>query len=385
MNNITIIGLGNYGLDELPLGIYKYLKDANVVYARTTDHPVVDQLPEVTWKSFDYIYESYDQFYEVYEAIVEELVELSRVEPIIYAVPGHPIVAETTTQLLLKRKDVVVEIMGGKSFIDDLFTTVGYDPNDGFTMLDATDIAPERINIRTSLIVTQVYNQIVASDLKITLMEKYPDNHEVIIVTGASNSSSVKKTVPLYELDHDFESSNLTSVFVPSVTGASLNIELSELINVMGQLTSEKGCPWDKEQTHQSLRRYLIEESYELIEAIDSEDIDHMIEELGDVLLQVVFHATIAKNNEWFRMEDIVKSITDKMVRRHPHVFSDAQVNSIDDLYDVWNDVKKEEGKVERTVKMEKQFANLFMALYDKVQNGYSLERALEEVNYETR
>ncbi|ULG74115.1 MazG family protein [Macrococcus brunensis] len=384
MNKITVIGLGNYGLDELPYGIYQMLTAGQKVYVRTLKHPVIVELPDVEWESFDAVYEKHEQFPAVYQEIVDTLLKEAEENEVLYAVPGHPMVAESTTQLLLQ-SDAPIEVKGGKSFIDDLFTAAGADPNDGFQLLDATAFDARHLNIRNALVVTQVYNQIVASDLKITLLDHYPAEHPVKVITAARNHDSEVKEVPLFELDHDFSESNLTSLYIDPVTGTGLYGELTELNSVMATLISPDGCPWDQKQTHQSLRRYLIEESFELIEAIDADDIDHMIEELGDILLQVVFHAALARRDELFDIREVIEAVTDKMIRRHPHVFGDAVVNNLDDLNQVWEQEKKNEGKEKRDIKVEKQFADLFMALYEKVKEGVSLEEALQEVKYETR
>ncbi|UTH13731.1 nucleotide pyrophosphohydrolase [Macrococcus equipercicus] len=385
MNEITVIGLGNYGLDELPYGIYQLLNNTAEVYVRTLKHPVIDELPDVNWQSFDAVYERHDQFAAVYDEIVELLAAKSKQGPVVYAVPGHPMVAETTTQLLLNRDDVKVTIKGGKSFIDDLFTAAGYDPNDGFQLLDATQFETNHVNIRNALVVTQVYNQIVASDLKIALMTKYPDDHPVMIVTGARGASASLCHVPLYELDHDFTESNLTSLFIPPVTDEGLNGEFSTLIGVMERLVSPDGCPWDQQQTHQTLKRYLVEESYELMAAIDADDIDNIIEELGDILLQVVFHTALGEKEALFDIKDVVTSITEKMIRRHPHVFGTETVTTVDELHRVWEDEKRKEGKEQRDFKAEKAFANVVMALYERMQQGETIENAIKEVADETR
>lgn len=381
MNKITIVGLGNYGLDELPFGIYRFLNKADKVYVRTLNHPVVEDLEEVEWISFDNVYETNDNFINVYVEIVERLKHLAATEDIVYAVPGHPMVAESTTELLLADKEVEVEILGGKSFIDDLFQALKVDPNNGFQLLDGTVLHTSTINPNNALIITQVYDQLIASDVKVSLLDIYPADHQVAIVTGARSDSADVVWRALHEMDHDFTLSNLTSLFVPPLTGEALSGEFNYLVEVMDTLVGENGCPWDKEQTHESLIRYLIEEAYELIEAVDADDIDNMIEELGDILLQVVFHASIAKKDYMFDAREVVKSITDKMIRRHPHVFGDESVSTVEELETVWADVKAKEGKVERTVKQEKIFADIFMKLYDLVNHQHmTVEDALKKI-----
>lgn len=195
--------------------------------------------------------------------------------------------------------NINVEILGGKSFIDDVFEAVNIDPNDGFTLLDATSLQEVTLNVRTHTLITQVYSAMVAADLKITLMERYPDDYPVQIVTGAhSNGAENVVTCPLYELDHDEKAfNNLTSVFIPKITTQSYLYNdfdfATEVIDTL--VDDEKGCPWDKAQTHDTLKRYLLEETFELFEAIDNEDDWHMIEELGDILLQVLLHTSIGK------------------------------------------------------------------------------------------
>lgn len=381
MNKITVVGLGNYGLDELPFGIYRFLNKVDKVYVRTMRHPVVEDLEEIEWISFDEVYEENDDFSNVYEEIVSRLKMLAKTEDVIYAVPGHPMVAESTTELLLADNTLNIEILGGKSFIDDLFQAVQFDPNNGFQMLDGTMLDASSINPGNGLIVTQVYDQLIASEVKVSLLELYPAEHNVAIVTGARGEDADVIWRPLYEMDHDFALSNLTSLFVPPLNDEQLSGDFEYFTAVMDTLVGENGCPWDKEQTHQSLKRYLLEETYELFEAIDNDDIDNIIEELGDILLQVVFHSAIAKKDYMFDAREVVKSITDKMIRRHPHVFGDESISTVDELHDVWKDAKAKEGKQERTVKREKIFADIFLKLYDlnKIQN-VSLKDALKEI-----
>ena len=370
MGKITVVGLGNYGLDELPFGIYRFLNKVEKVYVRTLAHPVVEDLEDIEWISFDEVYEKHDQFSEVYAEIVQTLKEKAMDDDIVYAVPGHPMVAESTTELLLQDEAIDIEVLGGKSFIDDLFQAVSFDPNNGFQMLDGTMTTSEAINIRNALIITQVYNQMIAGDVKVTLMEKYPDNHNVAIVTGARGQGSAVKWCPLYEMDHDFELSNLTSLFVPALRQEHYAGDFEYLSSIMDTLVADDGCPFDKAQTHSSLKRYLLEETYELFEAIDNDDIDHMIEELGDILLQVVFHGAIGKKSMMFDTREIVQGISEKMIRRHPHIFGEGvEVNSIEELNQVWKNAKQAEGKEEKQVKQEKIFADLYLKLYDLVNN----------------
>lgn len=360
MNKIQIIGLGAGTLEQLPLGIYRVLLKAENVYLRTREHPVVKELETegLTFSSFDETYEKHNSFEAVYEEICEELFKLAEHQSIIYAVPGHPLVAERTVQILLERaneRGVEIEIGGGQSFLDPLFQAVKVDPIEGFQLLDATSLKIDEVEIRQHIIIGQVYDSFMASEVKLTLMEKLPDDYEVYIVTAAGSREEQVTKIPLYELDREVSLNNLTSVYVPPVKDeVILYKQFSKFRQIIAQLRGPNGCPWDKEQTHQSLKRYLIEESYELIEAIDEEDVDHIIEELGDVLLQVMLHAQIGEDDGYFSIDDVIESISDKMVRRHPHVFADTEAETADDVVKNWQEIKKaEKGQVTVTHLLE--------------------------------
>ena len=351
MHEITIIGLGAGDMDQLPLGIYKKLKNATHLYVRTDQHPVMQELQKegVSWTSFDAVYEKNDQFENVYKEIVENLLKLSAVHPITYAVPGHPLVAEQTVQLLVqaeKQGNANISIEGGQSFLDPIFGALRIDPIEGFQLLDGTSFKRDDVQMSSHVLIGQVYDSFSASEVKLTLMEKYPDDYEVTIVTAAGSSDEVLKKVPLYELDRVMELNNLTTLYVPPTYEKESRLkEWQTLREVIAQLRGPNGCPWDKEQTHKTLKKYAVEEVYELLQAIDEEDDDHIVEELGDVLLQVFLHAQIGEDSGYFSLEDILASITEKMIRRHPHVFGDVEVNNTDQVLSNWQEIKAKEGK----------------------------------------
>src|SRR5690625_1397301 len=163
---IKIIGLGAGDINQLPLGVYRLLlKEKLPIYLRTKDHPVVDTLAQegVKFESFDHLYEQETTFAEVYEQIVASLVQRAKKSTIIYAVPGHPMVAEQTVQLLLKEKDLQVNIVGGQSYLDDLFTSLRIDPIEGFQFVDGTSFQRDELNYSNHIVFSQVYDQMIAS------------------------------------------------------------------------------------------------------------------------------------------------------------------------------------------------------------------------------
>ncbi|KIP20496.1 MULTISPECIES: nucleoside triphosphate pyrophosphohydrolase [Anoxybacillus] len=347
MGTITIVGLGAGDIDQLSLGVYRTLKQAERLFLRTKDHPVVAQLEAegIYAQSFDDIYEKYDQFEQVYEHIVAFLCEEVKKGDVVYAVPGHPLVAERTVKLLLEKRDhISVRIEGGQSFLDALFNAVGLDPIEGFQLIDATSFQPDEIQLRNHIIFCQVYDSFIASDVKLALLEKLPHDYPVFIVYAAGSKQERIEKVPLYELDRGMTVNNLTSVYVPKVENDELLYhDFITLRRVIATLRGPNGCPWDRKQTHESLKKYLLEEAYELLDAIDQQDDENMVEELGDVLLQVMLHAQIGEDEGMFSIDDVIRAVTEKMIRRHPHVFGDVHVEHAEEVVRNWQAIKQEE------------------------------------------
>ncbi|WP_042453837.1 bifunctional methyltransferase/pyrophosphohydrolase YabN [Neobacillus dielmonensis] len=349
VKTIEIVGLGAGELEQLPLGVYRKLINTELVYLRTKEHPVVSALQQegMNYRSFDEVYKKNEQFEAVYQEIVKTLLDQANSENVIYAVPGHPLVAERTVQILLEeapKQGIEIKVGGGQSFIDALFASVKVDPIEGFQLLDGTSISSNQLQMDQHIIISQVYDQFVASDVKLVLMEKYPDDYEVVIVTAAGSENEIIQKVPLYELDRNMSVNNLTSVYVPPVkVESTLWKNFAKFREIIAILRGPNGCPWDKKQTHESLKKYLIEESYEVIDAIDSGDIDHLVEELGDVLLQVMLHAQIGEDEGFFTIDDVIEGISAKMVRRHPHVFGEGKADSAEEVVQNWQEIKRQE------------------------------------------
>lgn len=344
--SIQIIGLGAGSIEQLQLGTYRKLtKHGQPVYVRTIDHPVINTLQEegVSFIPFDEIYERQNQFGMVYEEITSQLLNKAKEADILYAVPGHPMLAEKTVQLLLKQKDIKVEILNGQSYLDDLFTALKIDPIDGFQFIDATSFTRDQLEYRHHMVFCQVYDSYVASEVKLTLLEDLAPEHPITIVEAVGSDSEEMLTIPLEELDRSVKLSNLTSVYVSPTSQNDLNHQFFRMRQIIAELRGPNGCPWDKKQTHESLRKYLLEESYEFIEAVNKENDEGMIEELGDVLLQVMLHSQIGEDEGFFTINDVIKGLSGKMIRRHPHVFDKVETTSEDKVIENWEKIKQEE------------------------------------------
>lgn len=377
---ITVVGLGSGELNQLPLGVYRHLKQQPLVWLRTKEHPVVQELEAegLVFESFDSVYESSDTFEEVYDQIVETLLSKSEEMAITYAVPGHPFVAERTVELLVER-GADLHVLGGQSFLDAMFQALRIDPINGFQLLDATALDLERLQVTQHVLIGQVYDGFVAGDVKVQLMERYPDDHPVTLVTAAGTTEERIAHIPLFEMDRMAEVNNLTTLYVPPLVDESyLAKDFATLKQIIATLRGPDGCPWDRKQTHTSLRKYLLEEAYELIEAINAEDDDAIIEELGDVLLQVMLHAQIGEDEGYFDIRDVIGSISEKMVRRHPHVFGDVTVEDASDVLKNWNAIKQ-------TEKGEKKQSQLDGVLVDQpsLMRAEQLQKKAAHVGFE--
>ncbi|MBN2390963.1 MAG: nucleoside triphosphate pyrophosphohydrolase [Anaerolineae bacterium] len=349
MSHITIVGLGPGAFDQLTQEAITTLSQASEVWLRTARHPVVPHLPagpEI--HSFDALYEESETFEEVYATIARQVLALgARTEGVVYAVPGHPLVGESTVTQILKaaREDgISTRIVPGLSFIEPALTALALDALDGLQIVDALDVIGTYypiLNPDVPVLIAQVYSRAVASDLKLVLMNLYPDEHQVALVDAVGTAAETVIWCPLYEIDHR-DHTSLTSLYVTSLPYVG---SFEHLLETVAHLRSPEGCPWDREQTHASLRETMLEETYEVLEALDWEDDDALCEELGDLLLQVVMHAQIAGEEGVFQMADVVAGIDAKLKRRHPHVWGEVQVSGAHEVIVNWETIKREERK----------------------------------------
>ncbi len=345
---ITIVGLGPSRADIITREAWEVLSSADEIYLRTRQHPAVAEFPS-SWKlhSFDYLYESHESFSAVYDAIVHKVLELGRrTHGVVYAVPGSPYVGESTTAeivRLAKDAGIPVRIITGVSFLEPLFGLLGIDPVDGAQVYDAMLLAQDRFPVllpEYPVVVAQCYSRALAGDVKLTLMAMYPDDHLVSIVRNVGTPDASVETVPLFELDRHTGFDHMTSLYLPPLPHAGAYESLQK---IAARLRAPDGCPWDKEQTHLSLRPNLLEEAYEVLDALDAENPTKLQEELGDLLLQVAMHVQIASEEGDFKLPDVVGGIVEKLIRRHPHVFGDIAVSGVEEVLENWEKIKRAE------------------------------------------
>lgn len=365
MNKLYIVGLGPGSIDSLTLGAVNRIHSGKTHFLRTLKHPSVEYFKEnnILFKSFDDIYDTKDSFDEVYKTIVSELIEaVKKHGEINYYVPGNPMVAEKTVQLLINSlSEDEIEIVSGISFIEPILEIVNKDPIDGLKILDGTDIKSSDLDINSHAIITQIYNTSVSSEVKLILMETYPDEYRVSLIHNAGISGSeIVENIPLYEIDHSKNIGVLTSLFIPKIEKDQYPIyDYNDITGIMKRLRSDNGCPWDREQDHLSIRAGILEEAYELVEALNENDIDHIAEELGDLLLQVVFHTQIALEEGEFNPIYVTTSLANKLITRHPHVFFQKNVDNSSEVVYNWDKIKYQSRNISQLSEMLRNIPRL--------------------------
>ncbi|HYN87840.1 MAG TPA: MazG family protein, partial [Ardenticatenaceae bacterium] len=344
------LGLGPGAPEHLTLQAQSTLASASEIWLRTRHHPVVAHLPpSLAVHSFDALYEGSESFDEVYAAIAARVVDLGqRPEGVLYAVPGHPWVAERSVALIHRHAAEAgreVRVIPGLSFLEPSLSALQLDPLDstGFQLVDATVVARRHhppLDPDRPALVAQVYSRQVASDVKLTLLAVYPAEHAVAVVDAAGTPRERVERLPLAELDHRGDWGLLTSLLVPPlpVPGSLLHFQ-----EIVARLRAPDGCPWDREQTHQSLRAGLLEECAEVLDALDADDVGALREELGDLLLHVLMQAQIAAEEGEFTLNEVIAEVSAKLIRRHPHVFGEVEVAGMDELLRNWEAIKRDE------------------------------------------
>lgn len=342
---ITVVGLGPADVDLLTAGTLDAIASIESQFLRTSRHPAASALPGAT--SFDPLYEEHETFAEVYAAIVEALVDAADAQGhVLYAVPGSPQVAEHTVELLRADERVELTVLPALSFADLTWSRLGIDPlHAGVTIIDGHRFAEDAAGLTGPFLVAQCDQEWVLSDIKLTVDDP-EDELTVTAIQRLGLPDESIMTIKWNDLDREVTADHLTSLYISALPATTAKA-FADFEVLVARLRTD--CPWDAEQTHDSLRRYLLEETYETLEAIDGIDVEsghgyeHLAEELGDLLYQVFFHAVLATEQGEFSAADIATGIHNKLYTRHPHVFGDVQVADTDEVISNWESIKKAE------------------------------------------
>jgi tetrapyrrole methylase family protein/MazG family protein len=356
--HVTVVGLGPAGGELLGEAATTLLADPGHTFLRTARHPAA--APFIGAHTFDRLYESGADFDEVYAAIVEELIEAARrvvPEPVVYAVPGSPLVAERTVELLRADDRVDVTVVPGLSFLDLAWDRLRIDPlTSGVRLVDAAAFSEAVKRERGPFLVGQCWTVQLLSDVKLSVPDGagWTPPHPVIL-HHLGLEDEVVAEVDWWELDRTVEPDHLTSLYVPAFSQPmssetlerGIGGDVARLVELMETLRAR--CPWDGAQTHATLMPYLVEECHEVLDALAAlpdggeEAYGHLEEELGDLLFQIVFHARLASENEAFDLGGVARGIHDKLVNRHPHVFGEVEADTTEQVLSNWETIKKDE------------------------------------------
>jgi tetrapyrrole methylase family protein/MazG family protein len=347
---IYVVGLGPGGVLEMSAEALGALRRAKHVFLRTERHPAIASLriAGIEFQALDELQPSAESMLQRAQQIADCVLSVAReMQPVAYAVPGHPLIAEDSVRILLEgahAAGIPVRLVPSRSFLEPVLEAVGYTLSDGLQVIDASSVPRIEPNPCMAQIYYQVEDVQIAAALKAMLLRFYPESFEVTLVHAAGVEGHTEVlSVPLNVLDRQ-RYDPLTSLFVLPTPYSSLSTPgLDGLVGIVATLRGPNGCPWDKEQTHETLKPYLIEEAYEALEAIDSGSPQKLCEELGDVLLQVVMHAQFAAEAGRFDMKRVITQLSNKLVRRHPHVFGDMDVANADEVLRNWDTIKSEE------------------------------------------
>ena len=343
IGRVVVVGLGPAGPDLVTAATTAAIERITTRFVRTTRHPAAPVVEPAN--SFDEVYEQAATIDEVYRAIVDTLVDAAETNgEILYAVPGSPVVAERTVVLLREAAEagrIELDVLPALSFVDLAWARLGVDPvASGARIVDGHRFAVDAVGTAGPLLVAQCDTQSVLSDVKLAL----DDGPPVTVLQGLGTPEERVVEVERHALDRQVQPDHLTSLWIADteLAVASEVARFDELVHLL-----RERCPWDREQTHDSLTRHLLEETYEVLEAIEHLDpetgdgYEHLEEELGDLLFQVCFHSTLAAENGAFTLADVARGIHDKLVLRHPHVFADVQADDANAVMRNWEQIKK--------------------------------------------
>jgi tetrapyrrole methylase family protein/MazG family protein len=350
---VSICGLGPGGVGQITEATAELVGGPDPVYLRTSRHPSAERVSQAI--SFDDVYEQAESFDEVYQTITDTVIDGAKTSGhVVYAVPGSPLVLERSVRHLRASSEVDVTLLPAVSFLDEVWARLQVDPvDDGVRMVDGLRFATDAAGERGPLLVAHVHSAWVLSDIKLAL-DAGPEQ-QVTVLQRLGTPEERIFDVAWPDLDRVVEADHLTTLYLPTLA-APVGYQLSRSVEMMRRL--RRDCPWDREQSHRSLRKFLIEESYEVLDAIDglggpdddpaADAYADLEEELGDLWFQILFHAELAAEAGQFTIAEVAEGLYDKMVRRHPHVYGgeDAIDASIPANWEQLKQQEKQRGSI---------------------------------------
>lgn len=346
MHMLTVLSLSTGDINLLTAGALKTLKEAKRLVLRTERHPVVRWLSEneIAYESLDALYEQAETFDAFNQSAAQYLAEAAEESDVVYGVTDAAMDATVTTLAEILRDGGALQTMPGISHANRCLAMAKADMLDIRLSSAEKFLAADDIDPSVSCFLAELHSKPCAGACKIKLMQLLDDQTPISFFWGDEEGRLHREDIPLFELDRQAQYDHLTAcLYVAAPLTQRKRFGVNDLCSVMTRLRSKSGCPWDQEQTHESLLPNLLEESYEYIEAVREADAPHMCEELGDVLLQVIFHATIARQTGEFDLNDVATGITAKLIERHPHVFSTVKADTPEEVLANWEQIKRKQ------------------------------------------
>ncbi len=342
---ITVVTLGT-DADLLSQRSLDALRNAKQLFFRTAQHPVYDLLKSEGTEaaSLDDYYGQYDDFDAMHQAMAKFLLEKARHQPVTFAVPDPMTDGAVKALRSALPEEGTLSVLPGVTIADACIARLPkeFTPSGALRTMPAEEGELAAPDPATPLLVMEIWNQSLASSLKLRLCDIYGDEMKAVFFPSTVKNAKKPKVIELWELDRQHLFDHTVTLFIPAVPFQQRSRYcFADLQTIMHLL--RKQCPWDRQQTHQSLRKYMVEEAYEAVGAIDEEDMDHLADELGDVLLQVAFHADIAESAYEFTMQDITTAIVRKMLYRHAHIFGSVHCDTPEEVSASWDKLKKAE------------------------------------------
>ena len=351
--------------DTLTRSAWEAVVNAPRLYLQTREHPSARPVLEagLSFVSMDDLYASAEDYDALNEAIADRLTSGGSA---VYAVMGGGCFSQLPgIERACETRGFELRQLPGVPYYQAAFPQA--QAGQAYT---ANDL-PANLDTDRDLYISELDNPLLAGEVKLRLQRFYPDDHPVVLAVQQPSGAYVRRTLPLYNLDREKGFFASTALHVPALPfEGKQTYGYEDLLTVLRRLRAPDGCPWDREQTHQSLKKDLREECYELMDAIDEDSDEHIVEECGDVLMNILFHPIIGEEQGRYDDRDVTTEVVRKLIYRHPHVFGSVHVDSTAEVLKNWEDLKQKEKGQQTLASALKSVPRSFPALLraEKVQ-----------------
>ena len=343
---ITVVSLGPRVPKLLTLQTVAALRKSPCLFLRTARHRAADWLRDegIAFTDFDALYDEFEDFDALHGEMARRLWATAEEKAVTFAVIDAQTDGAVRALRMNRPEDGKVTILPGVTVADSCLALLPerFDHNGKVRILPAMDALEAAPDPATPLLITEVFNRMLACDLKLKLADLYGDEAEIVFFPTSAKINRKPVVIPMMELDRQHTYDHTICIYVPAIPMEQRDRYcFADLLKVMHTLRRQ--CPWDGQQTHESLRKYMIEEAYEAVGAIDEDDMEHLADELGDVMLQIVFHADIADEIGEFSIGDVTTAIVRKLIYRHAHIFGNVHCDTAEEVTQSWEQLKKAE------------------------------------------